>query len=99
MLSGSSSSGMCRGPGWDQNGWPQFAGAPLSLVDCIAACDSRAGCTAIDRGMGTGECYLWGHTNVQAELSGAQACQCWKKKLLPPTLAPTVVSGTYFTYS
>jgi hypothetical protein len=36
---------------------------------------------------------------VQAELYGAQACQCWKKKLLPPTLSPTVVSGTYFTYS
>ena len=94
---------MCRGPGWDQNGWPQFAGAPLSLVDCIATCDSRAGCTAIDLDMDldmdTGNCWLFGHANVQAELTGAPASQCWKKKPLPPTLAPTVVSGTYFTYS
>ena len=89
MISGTSTSGTCRGPGYNQNGWPQFAGG-LSFVDCIAACDSRADCTAIDLGMDTGHCYLWGHTNVQAEAGNAE---CWKKKQANPSPQPGMITS------
>ena len=67
---------MCRGPGWDQNGWPKFAGGSFSLDDCVAACDSMTGCTGFDLGFNS-NCFLFG--NLVLEASPANF-QCWKKK-------------------
>ena len=80
---------MCRGPGWDQNGWPKFAGGSFSLDDCVAACDSMTGCTGFEF---NSNCWLFG--NLVLEASPYDNIQCWKKKQSSaPTPSPSS-SGT-----
>lgn len=64
--------GSCRGPGWNQGGWPSAQGY-RTPAECRAVCESTPGCTSFDlarpRGMQF-DCYLFSHTNVVGE--GAQ---------------------------
>lgn len=63
--------GSCRGPGWDQNGWPRAQGR-LTQTACQDRCISND-CTAYDLARpqdNTYDCWLFGHTNVIGDGGG-----------------------------
>jgi hypothetical protein len=67
--------GSCRGTGWDTNGWPRHVGYKTD-VECRAACEATAGCTAFDLARPQGDkhdCWLFGHDQVAGDGS-ADVC-------------------------
>jgi len=76
-------SGLCRGSGWQSNGWPVDKGDVQSLKECASACAKKSGCTAFDlsrRDAASGSskkslnCLLFNHKAVSAASALEGAC-------------------------
>ncbi|MFT3914707.1 MAG: hypothetical protein QM704_11475 [Anaeromyxobacteraceae bacterium] len=70
--------GSCRGPGWDEHGWPRFEGQ-RTPAECRVLCDDTPGCNGFDLARpdrGRFDCNLFGHAPFEAE-GGGDTCFTW----------------------
>ena len=79
FIANTNSNGQCRGNGWNTTpNFPYSAGIK-TINNCATACNNRVGCTGFDIKQNN-DCYLFGHSDIQAEASGPEwTPHCYKK--------------------
>ena len=73
-------SGVCRGPGWQDNGFPKHLGRK-SVQDCSSSCEKTKGCTAFELSQEDKKsfsCLLFGHKNIVPASSQSLTGACYK---------------------
>ncbi|MFO0581488.1 MAG: hypothetical protein U0229_04370 [Anaeromyxobacter sp.] len=86
--------GSCRGPGWNQGGWPRYEGQGTP-AECRVLCDDTPGCTGFDLARPDGDtfdCNLFGHAPFVGE-GGADTCFTWVPLDQAPRLALVAEAG------
>jgi len=72
-------SGLCRGQGWQLNGFPKDVGTK-SIEDCAASCQKTKDCKAFDISNQEGKkftCLLFGHKNIVPAASQSLSGACY----------------------
>ena len=71
--------GRCRGPGWQNNGFPKDLGKK-SVQECSQLCQKTKGCTAFDLSNEENkkfDCFLFGHKDIVPASSQSMAGACY----------------------